>query len=196
MQQLENLQKNIEKLSVTQALVFGLHLTKRLLPNYLFFVKTEKRGDAFILKNIIDFVEKRLLNEKSNYNSLNLKQSILAIAPSSENFPSVYSTYALDCCAAFDDLLSFIQTQNKEYILSISMLSINTVYIFLVDRFFTTKGKEPSEEEIYSSEDMKNEVTFQEKLLKNIQAESNTRELIRNAISILYEGNINLKYKQ
>jgi uncharacterized protein YjaG (DUF416 family) len=124
---------NLKDLSKDRQVLFGLHMIKRLWPNYVYFFRQEGFGDLYLFDEVLAQV-KNYFDKKVNTSKVKaLNEKILNNTPDSEEYDSIYSTFALDAGGGMDALLNLLSTDDKEEVLRITDLSISTVYIFVLD---------------------------------------------------------------
>lgn len=191
-QEIQIIEKKIDALSQVKAIIFSLHLVKRLIPNYAYFAQYSNWGNVHLLNDIIFLLQNNIRNSDLKLDFLLLQKKLLEVSPDSEQFPNIYSTYALDCCAALSDLLFYVQNNDLDFVKSISSLSFNTMYISIVDTYYKMGKEDVEDSEIYSNDLIKKELLFQKQLLQNIIEEKNITLLIENLKLANYASNIGL----
>lgn len=177
--------------SEKKKLVFLIILSKRMQNNYVHFYNISNFGNPDILDFIKENAIRYLLFDEYNKNLLqNLKIELDNIGPDSEDFGSVESTYALDCCCIFYDILEFlINNDCEDSIIRGSKLSQNTVYVSIEDAL-SNRNENADDEVIMKHELMRKEISFQNEIINSI---INTKdEEISNLLKVDYENCINL----
>jgi uncharacterized protein len=162
----------IQSLSVPKAVVFSMHLIYRMLPNYGRFSAREHFGDIAVLNRAIVAAQNYLKGD-ANPDIEVMRESIFENCPDSEDFGSVYSTFALHAGIACMYLLDLIGKEDVKYAIEISNLSIEGLYIQVQE---THLEDDMTLAEIEAGELMKAEVQFQMALLGRI-VRSNLRDL-------------------
>ncbi|NJO01870.1 MAG: YjaG family protein [Bacteroidia bacterium] len=182
-------------LNFSHGLVFAYICAERLFPNYDYFCGRENWGNPDFLKECIDLVghlaEDTAIEKYSN--NLKFKQeNILLVTPSSNDFSSVYCTYAMDACVVVYESLSFALYGNLECLKIISKTSIETVYIYITDKLYQKGQENTSDVLIYSSNEMIQEVNFQLQLLNMLHSNLPLKNIVKILGEELKKSNINL----
>ncbi len=175
--------------------LFIMHLARRLQINYNYFVVTEGFGDVKNLEDLfllaVDYVKTNnvlvspdLIEESKNI--------VLDLAPHSEDYPSVFSTFALDACACCYDMFSYLLENESDSIISASEMSINTVLIYKMEELSSKYPEDELEMRAYESAEVQKELLYQKTLLKRIIAENDIDKLITDTLNKKYESNIGL----
>jgi uncharacterized protein YjaG (DUF416 family) len=161
----ELLNKRIKELSIEKKLIFSLHNLKRLWPNYTQFSSSVGFGDPSFINKVMHAAKSFVTAKDKEVERL--RGELLAIAPDSEIFPSIASTFALDACASCDDVLSLIESEDENAPIRISDLAINTVFTWVM---YKQQGhnSETNDAWISNSNEMIEELNFQRKLLEHI----------------------------
>lgn len=181
----------IKDSSEKKKLTFLIILGKRMLNNYTHFFNITNFGNPKILELINENAIRYLLFDEYNENLLqDLKIELDKMGPDSEEFGFVETTYALDCCCIFYDILEFLINKDHENsIIRGSGLSENTVYVFIEEQL-SNDNKECTDEIIYSHELMKKEISFQNRIINTIAGTKD--EEIYNLLKIDYGNCINI----
>lgn len=188
----QEISERAHKLIKERQILFCVHLAKRLWPNYIFFIKKEGFGDVNFLDSLLENVKKYITQSNGNLNWDKLKSQIFEITPDSEEFSSLYTSYAADACGACYDLIALIVENDLEAINRIIDSSINSVYLCILNKLnLPSVSNSHPDDKIYNSQEMKNEVNFQKKLLIRIE-EGVISELIDEAFDVVYLSNIGL----
>ena len=182
----------LRNLDSKKQLVFCIVIAKRLIPNYDFFHRREGFGSPASLRDIIElglaYLEKKEISlEKLSKHMAEIK----SLAPDSEEYSSIHSTFAIDAVAACYDILSLLESEDLNAALRTSGLAINSVDISVLDRLSADSSIEDPEFLISSSEEMKNEIQFQKSLLDRINSLS-LEEVVVIASDAPYKSNITL----
>jgi uncharacterized protein YjaG (DUF416 family) len=168
------------KLNQQKSLVFGALICKRLIPNYQFFSKKENFGNDNYLLKVINIVIDYLTNNTNHDTGVfkKLDKEIDTISPDSEEYPEVYSTYALNACIATQTLLAILQGNIKEVSI-ISEMSIDTITIYVEDTMDIYIDEDIDETEI---EILYNELNIQMGIIQEIETNNieYLTELIKN----------------
>jgi len=147
-----------------EILCFEIIIVKRMIHNYESFSRRNNFGDIETINSIPEFALKFLFGEKLDIGKLLLvREALLELAPDSEMYPGVDSTYALDTCAACDSLLSYLIDNDKESISRCSKLAMETVYISIADTYNIEEDDIIGEHTL-----MINEINFQIALIRKI----------------------------
>lgn len=145
-------EKTILKLSDRKKQLFGLLCAKRLYPNYHFFKKKENWGDDIFIKEILERVKKQIINPNNNkVNYSYLLNKIDKIIPYPEDFDNISVSHALDASVIVENLLNFILTKDKKYIMFIPVSCIDTIYMHIQDKY-SLYDEETEHHELFQSE--------------------------------------------
>lgn len=195
MERYNEINSHIKLLSQETMLLFCVHIAKRLLPNYLYFFRTEGFGNPQIPEQVIDTAKLFFEDyDKAIPQANQLKPALLDVAPHSEDYPSVYSTYALDACIALNSMLELIAENNLQAGKSASDASISTVDVYVQEGGLPTEPLHTLDKRIYDSSQMYVESTFQIKLLKRLTSDAPLADLFDEAFSTTYPlSNIGLQ---
>ena len=128
----------LEKLNIipeSHRIAFAASCCERLLPNYKKFVEVEQWGDYDFFRNLLNQIWNHILGEHMENQSI--KQSMekcFKIVPDSEDFKSIYTSYAIDSGAAVYNTLKYC----LEGDLKLLMAVVNSVHA-TVDLFVQEK---------------------------------------------------------
>lgn len=191
----KELNNKILALSKQKQVLFCFHMIKRLWPNYIVFYNAETFGDPNFIDKINLVVDGFFKKSLSRAQLSQINEEVEAIGPHSEDYPSVLSSYALDAAAACFDILVLIGDDDPESAIRTSELALNTVYLSVIDKMDlkTTNAQEYSDDEIDESQEMKNELTFQNNLIARLNEVQDINLLVEEAFDTEYESNIGLK---
>jgi len=173
--------KSITQLSINHRLLFGYIVNQRTLPNYLFFEKNENLDAGYLLKKALDFCYESCFEQSwDKPKSQSLLEQINEIAFSHNDYETFYSWIATFSYSAVDELLDFIESEDIESIMNVSMVSLDSVDCFLQEKF--------SEEGVFSNEILlsKEEEEKREFLLENaplMQAEIHFQKKVLDSLS-------------
>lgn len=190
---IEELRDKIASLDRDRALVFMLHITKRLYPNYQYFLAKEKFEDDVIVDKIIAYIEFFLTtNQYDNETAILLREKLMVDSPNADEHSSLYTTFALDVYASVYDLLTFLIESDSEAVIRVFDLALNTVYIYKLEEFDIHPLDDYPDDEIFASDEMVDELNFQNLLVDKLFLEKDYNLLVNEVINISYEPSLNL----
>lgn len=164
MKNFDKIKNDIKRFSLEECFIFSILILRGLIPNYTYFSRNESFGNNSTISKIYNLGINFLVNGELNEDLERLENELLVASPNSEDFPSVYSTYALDVASVCYDILSILKSEDHtEATLRTSEISENTSYIFTLE---SLAKEEYNEEEIYSSKIMVEEIERQLEYLK------------------------------
>lgn len=161
------LSKNMSNLTSQQLALFAALVCERLYSNYLFFSLEEKWGDIDVLDESLMVVYYYIKNDAINIKEINkLIRNIENISPDLDEF-SDSASYALDCCSAFEELLTFIIDKNTDHIKNVSVIATDSVDMFIqeLENFIVD---EKTENEIINHKSMLAEQIYQKIIVKKL----------------------------
>lgn len=127
----------INTLTFEQCVTFAATCCERLVPNYQAFSVVHKWGDPSLLFEALEFVWNVLKTGiPSPVEANRLLSTIESITPEPENFQSIYVMQALMAIQGVSDLLNYMLSQDKEYVLNVMTLASDAIYQFIQDVMF------------------------------------------------------------
>jgi uncharacterized protein YjaG (DUF416 family) len=172
----------LHTLNREDSLIYCIHIAKRLWPDYVRFYEIENFGDVFLINDILQvsetFIKHGIKREEEIHE---LSERLDKAGPSSEDFPSVESTYALNACCCCYDILALLNEDDKEAAARSYEIALETIYIKVIDQ----QPDDYPEEQAYHSVEMQEEYRLQESLLQRIKS-GNRPELITDTFSLNY----------
>lgn len=192
---IEEIKNRVLTLPKEKQVLFCFHMIKRLWPNYIAFYNVEKFGDPDFINTVVLVTENYFGNTLNYFLIQDVKKDLLKIIPHSEDYPTLLSAYALDAGAACHHILTLIGEDDFEAAPRVCDLSVNTVYFSVIDKMNlqTTNADEYSDEEIDESQEMQNELIFQNNLITRLNEVQDINLLVEEAFDAEYESNIGLK---
>lgn|GEM_PF-2860412 len=183
----------LDSLDQGRRILFGVHMLKRLAPNYFYFIRQENFGDPNLIPRVIEAAKLFFAEpQKAEVAASELMEPLDKAAPDSEDYGSVYSTYALDACCVCYDIIQLIIKNEPEAAHRVSNVPIDTLYVYVQDQILTEE-ESASLGIIFSTPQIQNEITFQVKLIERLKSNAPLDDLIDEAFSTTYDSIIGLK---
>jgi uncharacterized protein YjaG (DUF416 family) len=180
---INKLKSNINSLDYHQALTFGYLICKKLFPDYATFSEYEDFGKPDILYGGLVALRKQI----SGFDNINKINSLIdslwndeELTPDTDDFPgNISASLALNSVSAMYHCLKFASTKNKEFIIKVSDLSLESVIMFYVvsNNIDQNQPKEKYEEILNNAVFIQSEIHLQESLIEKIKTleDSNKR---------------------
>lgn len=157
---LEPMTKNqIERMPTKAALAFGLSCAERMFPNYLGFTKVNEWGNPEAIRSALDLGWSSLMDlgvvDQEAIQAM--RGSCEAAAPDTEKFSELASA-ALDSAGAAVLILDFLLESDRQRIVEVASLSLETIDMHLRQAFFEehrSRIKSPEDMAAYSKEETK-----------------------------------------
>lgn len=170
---IETIEYNLNLFPFYKLLTFSACIVKRLSSNYKAFYLKEKWGDPLIIENGLQTLfhislEKRDLSNQE----FELIDKIVQITPDSEQFPSVLATAAQDVCVVLLESLSSIPTKDKNRIISLVSLPMNSLRMYIEDAYKLDYNKKNHDAFVNNHELIQKEYTFLDTLVHNLSIEN------------------------
>lgn len=163
------LKDQLSQLDSQRQLAFGASCCERLLPNYEAFYIDTKWGDLGPIREALDLVWSSL--EGQVHSPEIVVQSITLCenaAPDSEDFTSLYVSFAQDACFSVCGLLDFLLDNNVKEIVQAATYATSSVDLF-VQEIENMRPNDPDlEQKILSHPLMQRELEKQQADLKSI----------------------------
>jgi uncharacterized protein YjaG (DUF416 family) len=172
----------IHFLTYQKKILLCLLLSERLIENYDFFSKRYNYGNVNILKKTIDDLFSEVESNISRYNVEDLISKIEEVTPDTEDYETIYVSFALDACTSIISTLQYINDKNDDNVVDVVLYSRDTVDMFIQEK--DDLNLSPIEVNEYIEKDifMKNEKKYQAELIEYLQR---TDDLSFNEISLL-----------
>lgn len=122
----KQLEKTIQKSSEKRVLEFAIEICERQQNDYSIFHSLTKFGNPDKIKTIIAKLKTGEVLELKEIEKCIC--DLEKICPDTEDFLIAEVTYALNSVTSIIDLLYFIKTKNREYILNISTYYLDSIY--------------------------------------------------------------------
>jgi uncharacterized protein YjaG (DUF416 family) len=152
----KQLEESIQKSSNKRLLEFAIEICERQQNDYSIFHSLTKFGNPDKIQTIIAKLKTGEVLELKKIEKWIC--DLEKICPDSEDFPIAEVSYALNSVTSIIDLLNFIKTKKREYILNISTYYLDSIY-------FKVCEAEKDDKEIES--EMKSEMSSQIEFLNN-----------------------------
>ena len=126
------LKKQLRKLDSKKQLIFGIICCEKMLPNYLAFQKDTGWGDIAPIRKALDYVWMFILNKPVDFQEIE-KITLLceSVAPSSDDFTSLYVTLAQNTCFAVCSLLDYLLISNVDKIVQVATYAIDSIDLYI-----------------------------------------------------------------
>jgi uncharacterized protein YjaG (DUF416 family) len=172
----------IHFLTYQKKILLCLLLCERLIENYDFFSKRYNYGNVNILKKTIDDLFSEVEKNISRYNVEDLISKIEEVTPDTEDYETIYVSFALDACTSIMSTLQYINDKNDDNVVDVVLYSRDTVDMFIQEK--DDLNLSPIEVNEYIEKDifMKNEKKYQAELIEYLQRTDN---ISFNEISLL-----------
>lgn len=136
-----------------------------MLPQYELFQYVHHWGDADFLKRIIADVYSALIDPSVIMDVAQWRTSLDKISPDIDEFEGALPSYALDTCIAFDELLSYIATEEVRHIHYLSEAVFDSVDMYVQEKLDLDPNDPLLEEKIASNPAMLTEEARQKEML-------------------------------
>jgi uncharacterized protein YjaG (DUF416 family) len=103
---------------------------EKMLPCYKIFFETEQWGDFSFFDNLVKSLYISII-EKSALDYNQLEKELTENFPDLDEFESEAASYGFDTSIAFDEMISFLLSDNTEHAVNNSLACINTVDMFV-----------------------------------------------------------------
>lgn len=128
----ENLLNRLQKMENKRQLAFGAACCLRLTPNYLAFNIDTKWGEVTSVNEALEAIWSFLNGTELTEEKINeLIVSCENAAPDSEDFNSLYVSFAQDACFAICSVLDFILDNNVENIVKAATYATDSVDLYV-----------------------------------------------------------------
>lgn len=161
--------KRLKQLRDKQQLAFGASCCDRLLPNYLAFQNDTGWGDIEPLQKALDLVWSFL--EGQSYSADNIRQLAALcenVAPDSEDFTSLYVSFAQDACFAICGLLDFLLVSDARKIVQAATYAMSSVDLYVQEIENMESNAPDLEQKILAHPLMQRELKKQREDFENI----------------------------
>ena len=166
-----NVFKRLPILTDLKKTIFAYWCCKRLFPNYVKFNELENWGDINVLLDALNYLEAYLIGDEYDEGKIReLLQIIDDVTPNTNDFNTIYASFALDACSSIYETLLFLKDKKNEHIISVGSLMRDTVDMFIQEKEKLNYNDPNFEVKIKQDPFMINELNrqtqFLEKLLK------------------------------
>lgn len=130
------IEEKLKILSYKHGVAFCASCCERLLPNYKKFVDTEHWGDYAFFRETLNEIWNHIIKSNLSEKRINeLMCNCFNVIPDSEDFESVYASYAIDAGAGVYNTLKYCLDENVKDLITVSTVSINTVDLFIQEKY-------------------------------------------------------------
>lgn len=130
----DTIENKILLLNTDKKIMFSLLICKRLLPNYIYFSNKFKFGNPSDLESVIFTLFKNLMENKENNNIDNLIKKIENNTPNTEDFNTIFVSFALDACTSILSILYYLKDDDINNIVDIATYARDTVDMYIQER--------------------------------------------------------------
>ncbi|WP_423682130.1 DUF416 family protein [Undibacterium sp. WLHG33] len=126
------LREQLNELAAQWQLAFGASCCERLLPNYLAFNIDAKWGNFAPIREALDLVWSSLEGHAYDRDTVQKLITICEnVAPDSEDFTSLYVSFAQDACFSVCGLLDFLLKNDVKEIVQAATYAMSSVDLFV-----------------------------------------------------------------
>lgn len=194
LKEIEALQARLSRMDSTAALAFCTLICYRLLPNYEFFSRESGFGNISDLKSAADFSFQSIgsENEMDIETISSFIERIESQTPDTEQFRSLYVSFALDACVAALETLEFIRDKDWQHVIAVSTSSTDTVHAFVQEKFAIEYEDIDYEAKMLTNPLVEEEVAFQERLIETLAQAAITKEELFDLRAAIQSGRSNI----
>jgi uncharacterized protein len=128
----DTLLRQINDLDRKRRLLFGASCCERLLPNYVTFKNDTGWGNVAPLRSALDVIWSSVAGEShSNKDILDMISACEDVAPDSDNFTSLYVSFAQDACFSICGMLDFLSGSDSEKVVQAATYAVSSVDLFV-----------------------------------------------------------------
>lgn len=165
-----SLENRLSMLDNPHQLAFGAACCERMLPNYVAFQKDTGWGDVTPIRDALDAIWSHLVGDLVDFQNVKrFIKSCEVVAPSSDNFESLYVTAAQDACFAVCSLLDFVEVGGVNKIVQAATYATDSIDLYVQE----IEGMDPNdpglEQQIRDHRFMQRELEQQERDLEAIE---------------------------
>lgn len=132
----EQIKKDLIRLPKEGVLLFAALICERLYPNYIYFYKTFSWGNPKVLGETIDVIFQSFFRKElfERNEIMALIEEVDFVTPNTEDFPSIYVSFALDACTSIHSTLNYILDGDVEHVVDVATYARDTVDMFIQER--------------------------------------------------------------
>jgi uncharacterized protein YjaG (DUF416 family) len=158
----ENLAIKLLQLGKRHQLAFGAACCERLLPNYAAFQNDTSWGDITPIRTALDAIWAYLSGDAlSSAEISRMIKSCERVAPSSDDFESLYVTAAQDACFAVCSLLDYVLDGNTDKVVQAATYATDSVDLYVQETEDMAPNDPSLEQKILSHRLMQRELEKQ-----------------------------------
>lgn len=172
---INKLNDKIRSLNFHEALTFGYLICKKLFPDYATFSEYEDFGKPDVLYSSLIALRKSISGEENSEQIerlINVLWDDEDITPDTDDFPgNLSASLALNTVSALYHCLKYASTQNTDYVLKVSKLSLESVisYFVVSNDIDQNQPKDKYNETLNNSVFILSEIQLQLNLIDKIQ---------------------------
>lgn len=192
---IELLQTKLQSLDFGASTVFCTLMCYRLLPNYDFFCRECGFGKPETLSSAIDFAF-QCIGPGNDIDGAMVSAIIEEVnhqTPDTEDFDSIFVSFALDACVAVLETLAFLKDKDFQHVAAVSTASTDTVHAFVQEKFGIEYEEADYDSTILSNQLVREEISFQETLIESLkQTDTETHDFLIKMRSGIRAGKSNI----
>lgn len=166
--------RDLSQLSKQKQLAFGLFCCERLLPNYIIFSQENNWGDIIILRESTLKVWSVLSGLKLTKDDIDLVVTRCEeVTPDSDEFDSLYVSFAQDACFSVCCLFDFILNGESGRIAQIAEFATDSLDLYIQEVENLQPNDTELEQKILENPLMQNELSRQAQDISNLEVLSN-----------------------
>ncbi len=168
--ELEKINRKLQKLSHNNQLTFGIMVSQSLLSNYHTFSSTKNWGNHKILDLILDILKMLSVNEitlTGEFEQIN--ELLQENTPDMDNFAGdIYASLAIDCCSAIGECLDFVNDNDLEHIKTIAYIATQSAEFYITLNEQLQHDMFDFDERIFRNQLMQDEIKFQNDIINSL----------------------------
>lgn len=186
--------EELNDISEVHRIAFAASCCERMLPNYKKFVEVENWGDYESFRKFLNQIWGHIIGNylKEEY-VMNSMDKCFEIGPDSEDFESVYTSYAIDLGSAIYHTLKYCLTTDIKNLLAVANAAISTVDLFVQEKYNMDPNDPNLEFKICNDELMQTEIIMQRDDLKLLAKNANLDEQFVELFRSKVEGKSNIE---
>jgi len=185
--------EELNNISELHRIAFAASCCERMLPNYKKFVEVENWGDYDCFRNFLNQIWEHINgNYLTKEHIIIFMDKCFEIGPDEEDFESVYTSYAIDLGSAIYHTLKYCLTSDTKNLLAVANAAINTVDLFVQEKYNMDPNDPNLEFEICNNELMQTEIVKQIDDLKLLANNANLDAMFVKLFRSKVEGESNI----
>jgi hypothetical protein len=121
--------------TVLHRIAFGASCCERLLPNYRKFTDVEKWGDYKFLEDTLEEIWSFIYGKQFKSDKIDmLIKMCYKVTPDSEEFDSIYTSFAIDAGGAVHEMLKCCLYNESKHVVDVACFARDTVDMYIQER--------------------------------------------------------------